>query len=180
MYVGVAAHSGEPSVELARVAKRFVELLKERCGVEHRIVVGGYWGLMKTVVDEALSAGFTVVVLPPVEEEDVSFPDRAVVVKTGLSFRGRSVALVRTSDVLVVLGGGSGCLQEAVTAYTEGKPVYALVSTGYPTDAISQWPEYLDDRRLAPIKKYRDVDELVRDLCLNEQERRKRARAIYG
>jgi hypothetical protein len=180
VYIGVAAHSGEPGPELAKATRRFIMLLREKCGLNHRIVVGGYWGLMRVVVDEALDKGFAVIVLPPVEEEDAPFPEKAIVVKTGLSFRGRSVALARSSDVLVVLGGGSGCIQEAVTAYTEAKPVYALVGTGYPTDIIEKWPEYLDERRLAPVRKYRDIDHLVEDLCKEEAVKTRVVRALYG
>ena len=68
MYIGVAAHSGEPRLELARVARRFIMLLGEKCGLNHRIIVGGYWGLMRIVVDEALDKGFTVIVLPLLKE----------------------------------------------------------------------------------------------------------------
>ena len=180
MYIGVAAHSGEPGLELARATRTFITLLREKCGVNHKIVVGGYWGLMRIVVDEALDKGFTVIVLPPVEREDAAFPEKAIVVKTGLSFRSRSVVLARSSDALVVLGGGSGCIQEAVTAYTEAKPVYALVGTGYPTDIIEKWPEYLDERRLAPVRKYRDIDHLVEDLCKEEAVKTRTARTLYG
>ncbi len=128
-------------------------------------VVGGYWGLMKVIVDLALELGFRVLVIPPLEQEDVLFPEKAIVVRTGTSYRVRSVFLVRTSDVLVVLGGGAGCIQELVTAYTEGKPSYVLVDTGLPTDITEKMPEYLDYRKLAPIMKYRDENTLLRDLC---------------
>jgi len=71
--------------------------------------------LMKYVVDKAIELGFNVIILPPVGLEDASFPEKAIVVKTGVSFRNRSVFLARTVDVLVVLGGGGGCIQELVT-----------------------------------------------------------------
>jgi len=128
-------------------------------------VVGGYWGLMKEVVNLALELGFKVIIIPPIEQEDVRFPEGAIVVKTGTSYRVRSVFLVRTSDVLVVLGGGAGCIQELITAYTEGKPSYVLVGTGMPTDVIEEMPEYLDYRELAPVMKYRDENTLLKDLC---------------
>jgi uncharacterized protein (TIGR00725 family) len=128
-------------------------------------VVGGYWGLMKEVVNSALELGFKVLIIPPIEQEDVQFPEGAIVVKTGTSYRVRSVFLARTSDVLVVLGGGAGCIQELVTAYTEGKPSYVLVGTGMPSDVVEKMPEYLDHRELAPVMKYRDENTLIKDLC---------------
>jgi len=164
MYIGVAAYSEEPDKQLVEKSYSFLGELRSRCG-DVRLVVGGYWGLMRYVVDRALDLGFTVVILPPVEREHVVFPERAIVIRTGLTFRARSVSLARTSDVLVVLGGGAGSLQELVTAHAEGKPVYVLTNTGYPTDVVETWPEYLDDRMLAPLKKVRDPVELARLVC---------------
>jgi len=141
LYIGIAAHSEEPNVTLTLKSRRFLEELWSTCGSVVRLVIGGYWGLMKYVVDKALELGFTV------------------------SFRSRSVFLTRTSDVLVVLGGGAGCIQELVTAYTEKKPVYILVDTGCSTDLVKSWPTYLDNRMLAPILKYSDPVELAREVC---------------
>ncbi|MGC8983201.1 MAG: LOG family protein [Desulfurococcaceae archaeon] len=173
MYIGIAAHSEEPNEAISEKARIFLEELSRHCS-EARLVLGGYWGLMKLVADEALRRGFTVVIVPPVEMEDVEYPEKAIVIKTGSSFRVRSVFLVRTSDVLVVLGGGAGCIQELVTAYTERKPVLLLTSTGYPTDFVEAWPAYLDNRMLAPIIKVRDPRELARRAC--EEARKKSSR----
>jgi predicted Rossmann-fold nucleotide-binding protein len=153
VYVGVAAYSEEPDKQLVEKSYLFLGELRSRCG-DVRLVVGGYWGLMRYVV-----------ILPPVEREHVVFPERAIVIRTGLTFRARSVSLARTSDVLVVLGGGAGSLQELVTAHAEGKPVHVLTNTGYPADVVETWPEYLDDRMLAPLKKVRDPVELARQAC---------------
>jgi len=165
LYIGIAAHSEEPNVTLTLKSRRFLEELWSTCGSVVRLVIGGYWGLMKYVVDKALELGFTVIILPPLELEHVEFPEKAIVIKTGVSFRSRSVFLTRTSDVLVVLGGGAGCIQELVTAYTEKKPVYILVDTGCSTDLVKSWPTYLDNRMLAPILKYSDPVELAREVC---------------
>ncbi|MCC6034822.1 MAG: hypothetical protein LM567_04950 [Desulfurococcaceae archaeon] len=165
MYIGIAAHSEEPDMTLIVKSHRFLEELWSMCGSTVRLVLGGYWGLMKHVVDKAVELGFTVIILPPLELEHVEFPEKAIVIKTGVSFRARSVFLTRTSDVLVVLGGAAGCIQELVTAYTEKKPVYVLIDTGYSTDLVKNWPTYLDNRMLAPILKYSDPVELARDVC---------------
>ncbi|MCC6011343.1 MAG: hypothetical protein LM556_02965 [Desulfurococcaceae archaeon] len=167
--MGIAAHSEEPSEELLVKARRFIDELWVNCGSGTRLVVGGYWGLMKHVVDTALNYGFTVIILPPLELEHISYPEKAIVIKTGVSFRARSVFLVRTSDLLVVLGGGAGCIQELVTAYTEKKPIYVLVDTGYSTDIVKSWPLYLDSRALVPIVKISDPVELAREVCRCER-----------
>jgi hypothetical protein len=45
VYIGVAAHSGEPGLELARATRMFITLLREKCGVNHKIIVGGCYSI---------------------------------------------------------------------------------------------------------------------------------------
>lgn len=165
-YVGVAAYSGTPPQHLRVAAEEFIHLLsacaKGRWVIA--VVVGGYWGLMRHVVDTALSEGLNVVILPPLEMEDVVFPEGAVVVRTGTSFRVRSVFLARTSEVLAVMGGASGTMQEVVTAYTEGVPVVALRS-GLSSDRLEALAPYLDDRKISPITYVDTPEELANQVC---------------
>jgi len=169
--VAVAAHSEAPDTANLWRIRRFVELLAGSCGSSLALLVGGYWGFMRVLVDEALGRGLRVVVLPPVEREDVEFPEEAIVLRTGLSYRLRSVAMVRSCDALVVLGGASGTIQELVTAYTEGKPVMLLLS-GLPSDRVSALAPYLDDRRVSEIRVFDSVEKLVPELCRAVAERR--------
>ncbi len=165
-YVGIAAYSGTPPEHLRVAAEEFIHLLsacaRSRWGIV--VVVGGYWGLMRHVVDAALSEGLKVVILPPLEMEDVRFPEGAVVVRTGTSFRVRSVFLVRTSEVLVAMGGASGTMQEVVTAYTEGVPVVVLRS-GLPSDRLESLAPYLDDRKTSLITYVDTPEELANQVC---------------
>jgi len=161
-YIGIAAYSGTPSETLIEGAKEFMARLAVRVDRDRIVLVlGGYWGLMKYVVDEALDLGFKVVIIPPESMEDVNFPEDAIVIKTGTSFRVRSVFLVRTSDVLIALGGASGSIQEVVTAYTEGKDVFILGGSGMPTDRLSFFSPYIDDRKTSKITIINNPRELA-------------------
>ena len=162
--VSFAAYSGEPSEELIDKARRFLEELA-RCSPRPVLAFGGYWGLMRVMVDEALRLGFTVLIFPPIEREDWGFPSEAIVVRSGMGFRLRSIALVRTGDVLVAMGGGSGTMQEVVTAYAEGKDVFLLAPTGLPSDRLAEMAPYLDTRRLAEIRVYSDPIGMTRAVC---------------
>lgn len=162
--LGVAALGMEPPRSLVESALAFVRELSRVCrGLA--IAVGGYWGLMRFVVDAALGEGLTVLVFPPVEMEDHRFPEQAIVVRTGLGYRLRSVALVRTSDVLVALGGEAGTIQEIVTAYTEGRPVLVLDETGASTDRLKSLAPYIDVRKTARVEYIKDPRELARRAC---------------
>ncbi|MEM1640466.1 MAG: hypothetical protein QW065_04765 [Acidilobaceae archaeon] len=177
--VGVAAHSGSYGEDLEKTSRRFVALLAKKCSDNVALVLGGYWGLMKVVVDEALSWGLTVVILPPVEKEDVDFPEKAIVIRSGTSYRARSVILARSSDVLVALGGGAGVIQEVVTAYTESKPVF-LLKSGMDSDRLESLAPHLDYRKLSPILVYNNIEALVNDLCLYLTELKSRASSEHG
>jgi len=165
-YVGIAAYSGPPSDSLKEAAIEFIETLASCIEPSSIVLVtGGYWGLMRIIVDEALKLGFKVLILPPLEMEDVKFPSDAIVVRTGTSFRVRSVFLVRTSEVLVALGGASGTIQEVITAYAEGVPIYILGMTGLPTDKLTVFSPYIDDRRTSIIKVINDPRSLANEVC---------------
>jgi len=165
-YVGVAAYSGPPPQHLIAAAEEFLQALALCVNPSNTVIVtGGYWGLMKHVVDYSLSLGFKVLIIPPVEMEDVAFPGKALVVRTGTSFRVRSIYLVRTSEVLVALGGAGGTIQEVVTAYTEGVPAYVLGATGMPTDKLSSLAPHIDERRRAEVRIIKEPSALATAVC---------------
>ncbi len=165
-YVGVAAYSGSPQEAMVRAAKEFIHELSRLVDLERTILVlGGYWGLMKIVVDEAILHGFKILLFPPESMEGVEFPPECIVVRTGTSYRVRSVFLVRTSDVLVALGGESGSIQEVVTAYTEGKPIFILWGTGHSTDRLEAFAPYIDKRKIARIELVNEPITLARKVA---------------
>ena len=166
LQVGVAAYSGQPTPSLLEACRMFVRSLTSRCKDRVALVVGGYWGLMKCVVDEAVREGLTVVIVPPVDREDAGYPEEAVVMSTGCDPRCRSVALVRSSHVLVALGGAVGTLIEVLLAYSYGKPVYILGGTGLDTDRYRGVLEpHADHRGLARVEYVEDPVEIAEKAC---------------
>ena len=165
-YIGIAAYSGFVNDVVKEKVLNVLKNIKEFCNGNFIFVVGGYEGLMKHIVDFALSLNFKVVILPPIEQEHRSFPDNAIVIKTGSTYTVRSAFLVHTSDILIVVGGGSGSLHELVAAYNEGKPIYVLTHTGLPTDVIENIPEKIDYRIPIAIKRFKDPKDLAKELCI--------------
>ncbi len=134
--VAISAYSGRPPPSLEEEARRFIGFLAERCGEQLHLYVGGYRGLMKTIVDEALRQGLTVVAIIPVEYEDDDFPRELIVVSTGMSFKGRNVVLVRSGDILAAMGGGAGSLMEILASYGLARETHIMVGWGLPTDKL--------------------------------------------
>ncbi|RLG61617.1 LOG family protein [Candidatus Geothermarchaeota archaeon] len=167
-YIGVAAYSGEVKDIHKEKIRVLIDTLSKECDVEDAILLlGGYWGLMKYIVDYSISKGFKVVLFPPLEREDVKFPSRCIVIRSGSSYRIRSNMLVRSSDILIAAGGGGGTINEIVIAYLEGKNVYVLKNMGLPSDKMELLGNYLDNRRTSVIKYYDRPEELAREVCLD-------------
>jgi hypothetical protein len=61
-----------------------------------------------------------------------------LLVYTGSGLMGREVFAIRSSDMIVILGGHSGTLGEFAIAYDEGRLIGVLTGTGGIADAISE------------------------------------------
>jgi len=59
-----------------------------------------------------------------------------VLIYTGSGLMGREVVGVRSSDIIVIIGGRSGTLGEFAIAYDEGRPIGVLTGTGGVADFV--------------------------------------------
>jgi len=165
MQIAVAAHSQSADDIVTNESVSFVKYLKSYCK-RPTLILGGYWGLMKTVVDEAVKEGIAVLLILPVENEDISVPPEVIKVKTGVEYRARSVPLIRSADAVVALGGGSGTIIEIIMAYSMGKPVYVLEGFGMSSDKLKLgFPDYIDDRKSSRIIYLNSGKELAEAVC---------------
>lgn len=107
------------------------------------LVTGACPGLPQAAVEGAAEAGGLVVGISPAlsESEHVhrfSSPVDGfdVMVYTGSGLMGREVVNIRSSDIVVIVGGHSGTLGEFAIAYDEGRLVGVLTGTGGIADSI--------------------------------------------
>jgi hypothetical protein len=61
-----------------------------------------------------------------------------IILYTGLGLMERDIINIRSSDAIVLLGGGIGTLNEFTVAYDEGKVVGVLVGSGGVSDNIDE------------------------------------------
>ncbi len=165
MQIAVAAHSEIPDNLAINESIEFVKNIKVNC---HRpvLILGGYWGLMKVVVDEAVKNGISVFLILPIENENVSVPSEVIKVKTGMEYRARSVSLIRSADAVVALGGSAGTIIEIIMAYSMGRPIYIMNGFGMSSDKLRHaFPEYVDDRKNSKIFYYQSGKELAEAVC---------------
>ena len=75
------------------------------------------------------------------------------IVCTGMERGGwREFVLVSSCDAIVVVGGGSGTLNEMTVAYQKKIPIFVMKWTGGWADKLAD--QYIDDRYLADPKRF--------------------------
>jgi uncharacterized protein (TIGR00725 family) len=120
-YIGVIG-AGECDAELAQQAEEVGRGIAEAGAV---LVCGGMGGVMEAASRGAKAGGgLTVGILPGPDRSGANeFADIAIA--TGIG-EARNLAIIRTSDVLIAVGGSYGTLSEIGFALKMGKKVIGL------------------------------------------------------
>lgn len=107
------------------------------------VVTGACPGLPLAAARGARSQGGTVIGISPalsLDEHAYKYesPTLAhdVLIFTGSGLMGREVVNIRSSDLVVIVGGSSGTLGELAIAYDEGKLIGVLTGTGGISDLV--------------------------------------------
>jgi len=132
--------SGSEVERLTRLAERLGQVIAERGCV---LVTGATTGFPNVVSRAARRQGCLTVGISPASSREehtsgYSLPDDGVdvIVYTGFGLKGRNVINVRSSDVVIIFGGGIGTLNEFTIAYDEGRVIGVLEGTGGAADQI--------------------------------------------
>ena len=120
-YVGVVGPSSADDRELSD-AEALGRGLAQR---GHVVVCGGLGGVMEAVARGAAGVGGVVLGLLPGDDRADANPYVSVSVPTGLG-ELRNALLVRSSDVVVSVGGSWGTLSEIALAVRTGVPVVGI------------------------------------------------------
>jgi uncharacterized protein (TIGR00725 family) len=139
----VAAHTMQSAEEIGR-------LVAGRGGV---IVTGGRAGVMEAASKGAQQAGGLTIGFLPGTEKSGANPYVDIIFPTGLG-RARNLLTARSCDVLIMVGGSTGTLNELTIAYAEARPVVILEGSGGWADKIRSVlhkDRYLDERETVEI-----------------------------
>jgi uncharacterized protein (TIGR00725 family) len=110
------------SPEEAKLAESVGELLAQRGAC---IVCGGLGGVMEAVCRGAKSKGGLTVGILPGEDPSMANPWVDIPVVTGLG-EARNVAVVKSAQAMIAIGGGYGTLSEIAHALKSSIPVIGL------------------------------------------------------
>ncbi len=87
-----------------------------------------------------------------------------VLIFTGSGLMGREVVNIRSSDIVVIVGGSSGTLGELAIAYDEGKLIGVLTGTGGISDMVETILETCNKETGARVLYHDDPRELIQNL----------------
>lgn len=109
------------------------------------LITGATTGFPDLISRAARAAGAITIGVSPAQSRDehvsrYSLPDDGadVLIYTGFGLKGRNVINVRSSDIVVIVGGGIGTLNEFTIAFDEGKVIGILEGTGGAADRIKE------------------------------------------
>lgn len=116
------------------IARRGCVLLTGACpGLPHDAVLGARAeGGLVVGISPALSLD------EHIQRYNSPYAEYDVLVFTGSGLMGREVENIRSSDIVVIVGGRSGTLGEFAIAYDEAKLIAVLVGTGGVADHIDE------------------------------------------
>ncbi len=98
---------------------------------------------------------FTVGISPAFSEyqhvnEYLSPHGHDMVIYTGMGFMERDIINIRSSDAIIIVGGGIGTLNEFTIAYDEGRPIGILTNSGGISNSIEHVVVELCQREMPP------------------------------
>ena len=135
-------------------------------------LTGGTTGLPHLVGAAAHGAGGLHVGISPASDarehvERYRLPLEAtdILVYTGFGLKGRNVVLVRSCDIVLILRGGMGTLNELTIAHDEGRVVGCLAGTGGAADEAGRLLRALPTKTGAAVLFDEDPSRLLSN-CL--------------
>jgi len=143
-------------------------------GKDAVLLTGATTGLVHLVAQSAHEAdAFHIGISPASSEgehaEKYDLPTDAcdAIIYTGFGLKGRNVVLVRSCDIVLVIAGSMGALNEFTIAYDEGKIIGCLTKTGGVADEAARIIEAFQKPTKAKVFYDDDPVRLV-DRCLAE------------
>jgi len=127
----------EPSAEEAQMAEKVGRELAKRGAI---LVCGGLGGVMEAACRGAQSEGGLTIGILPGESRQAANPYIQIPIVTGMGY-ARNVAVVKSAQAVIAIGGSYGTLSEISHALQSGIPViglntWSLSRNGQPDNSI--------------------------------------------
>lgn len=153
--IGVMGSASGPAIKSQLAVKKSIEVGIHIAENNCILVNGACPGLPHEAAFGAKHAGGLTMGISPAfsEKEHIELyrspnENYDIIIYTGMGLMERDIINIRSSDAIILLGGGVGTLNEFTVAYDEGKVIGVLLGTGGVADNV---PEILKicDRDMA-------------------------------
>ncbi len=141
--IGVMGSAQGPTIENQENIKKSIEVGHHIAKNDCILVNGACPGLPDEAAFGAHNEGGLVMgVSPAFSEKEHTEKYKSpkeyydIILYTGLGLMERDIINIRSSDAIILLGGGVGTLNEFTVAYDEGKPIGVLKGSGGVSDHI--------------------------------------------
>jgi uncharacterized protein (TIGR00725 family) len=175
--MGASANDGLGAAEASRLKTLAENLGAAIAGADCVLVTGATTGLPDLVAKSFRKHGGFALGVSPAENrrehvQKYGLPDAGadVIVYTGFGYKGRNVINVRSSDIVLILGGATGTLNEFTIAYDEGKIIGVLEGSGGIADRLGEIIESCKKPTSGKVIFEKDPVRLVA-FCLSELAR---------
>ncbi len=156
MKIGVMGSASGPQTEDPIAREKAKKLGAEVARRGHIFINGACPGLPNDALLAAQEGGgFTIGISPAFSEyqhinEYLSPHDHDLLIYTGTGFMERDIINIRSSDGVVIIGGGIGTLNEFTIAYDEGRPIGIITNSGGISNHIPHVVQDLCQREMPP------------------------------
>ncbi len=160
--IGVMGSASGPQTENPIAREKARTLGREIARRGFILINGACPGLPNDALLAAKGAGgMTIGISPAFSEyehvnEYLSPHDHDIIMFTGLGFMERDIINIRSSDAVVIIGGGIGTLNEFTVAYDEGRPIGVITNSGGISNSIPHIVEELCLRKIPPNMVFED------------------------
>ena len=167
--IGVMGSASGPQLERGHAKDMAIKLGQEIAKRDHIFINGACPGLPNDALLGAINeGGFTVGISPAFSldehvKEYHSPHENDFIIYTGQGFMERDIINIRSSDGVIIIGGGIGTLNELTIAYEEGRPIGVLTGTGGISDHVPHIIEELCKRKVPPNMVFDDDPAMLLD-----------------
>ncbi len=160
--IGVMGSASGPQIEDPIAREKAASLGREIAKRGYIFINGACPGLPHDAMLGAKNAGGLTLGVSPAfsvyehENEYLSPDGHDIILFTGMGFMERDIINIRSSDAIVIVGGGIGTLNELTIAYDEGRPVGVLTNSGGISNSVPYIIEDLCKRSIPPNMVFDD------------------------
>ena len=167
MKLMIAGAWDETDKKLLEVAYQIAKMAAE---MSHIVITGGGTGIPSAATQGALAADGICIAYSN-EGHCESTPEPATFrVATEMGWDGRSVLAVKSCDVLIVLGGCNGTLNEITLAYLNNIPIWILRDSSEMISRLHSFlylGKYMDERKNVEIEFFDSVQDIIKRIKLD-------------